>query len=307
MRILKVKIMIKFTIYSISSESIVFYIGRTCNLKRRKNEHMYENKGNTYKTNKIKKLKQQGKSIEFNILHETDSFEESLLLEIQEIKEHRENGVLLTNLTDGGEGSIGHKPIFTEEWKDKLKVSRKKLFEDGYEVVNKGKTLEELIGKEKADLQKARIGQKTSDGIKNGTRKHNKGVKIDDLVGEIRANELRKLSSDNAKKTFTGTKQSKKHINARITNQLRTKANWSEEKRKEISEKYSLAQKNSIVKHKKFIVDGKFKHYGTWVSLSLDLKKELGIIVGAQSLRDFYHGKYKSLKCGITEIKILPQ
>lgn len=289
-----------FTIYSISTDTEIFYIGRTCDLKRRKSEHMYENKGNTYKSNKIKKLRRENKEINFNVLHENLTYDESVELEIQEIKEHKEKGYILTNLTDGGEGGIGHKPIFTDEWKTNLKTARKALFNDGYEVVNKGKSLEELIGIQKAKEQKERVGKKVSDGIKSGTRKHNKGVKIDDIVGGKRAEELRKISSDNAKKTFTGSKQTDEQINKRALATSLTKQNWSEEKRKEINEKYKLAQLKSVKKYN-FNVDG-FEHHGTWKSLSLALKEELGIIVSPQSLGDFYNGKYKVLKCGIKSI-----
>ena len=291
-----------FTIYSISSNGVAFYIGRTSNLKRRKTEHLCD-KSKTHKTNKINKLKRLGLPIEFNILHENLSFDESIKLEIQEIKEHKDKGVILTNLTDGGEGLYGVKRVFTDEWKSNLKTARKALFNDGYEVANKGKSLEELIGDQKAKEQKERVGKKVSDGIKSGTRKHNKGVKIDDLVGCERADELRKISSDNAKKTFSGTKQTEDQITKRALSTSITKQNWSEEKRKEMSEKYKLAQLKSV-KNYNFIVDG-FSHHGTWKSLSLALKEELGINVHEVSLSQFYRGKVKTLKCGIIEIKKL--
>lgn len=289
-----------FTIYTISANDEIFYIGRTCDLKRRKSEHMYENKGNTYKSNKIKKLRRENKEIIFNVLYENLTYNESVELEIKEIKEYKERGCILTNLTDGGEGGIGHKPIFTDEWRNSLKTARKSLFNGGYKVPNKDKTLEELIGTEKAKEQKERVGKKISDGIKSGVIKHNKGIKIDDLVGGERAKELRKISSDNAKKTFTGSKQSDEQVKKRGLATSLTKQNWSKEKRKEISEKYKLARHKSI-KTYNFNVDG-FEHHGTWKSLSVALKEKLGIIVSPQSLSDFYNGKYKTLKCGIISI-----
>jgi hypothetical protein len=293
-----------FTIYSISSEGEIFYIGRTCDLKRRKNEHMSENKGNTYKSNKIKKLRRENKEINFNILHENLTYEQSIELEIKEIKEHKEKGYILANLTDGGEGTFGHKPIFTDEWKNNLKMARKLLFNDGYEVANKGKTLEELIGKEKAKEQKERIGKKISDGIKSGLIKHNKGKKLEELVGIDRATELKEEIRVRAKNTFTGIKQNNSHINKRISKQIETKSNWSIEKREEIRQANKL---NGAKAHKNynFIVDG-FNHYGTWKSLSPALREEQGIIVSPDSLSQFYRGKIKTLKCGIKTIKIQP-
>ena len=142
-----------FTIYSISSNGVAFYIGRTSNLKRRKTEHLCD-KSKTHKTNKINKFKRLGLPIEFNILHENLSFDESIKLEIQEIKEHKDKGIILTNLTDGGEGLYGVKRVFTDEWKNNLKTAARQKIENGYVVYNKGKTLIELIGEDKAREQK---------------------------------------------------------------------------------------------------------------------------------------------------------
>jgi hypothetical protein len=296
----------EFIIYSISTNGEVFYIGRTCDLKRRKSEHLYENKGNTYKSNKIKKLRRENKEINFNILHENLTYEESVELEIKEIKEHKEKGYKLTNLTDGGEGGIGHKPIFTDEWRNNLSVAMQKRLESGWKPIGFGKTFEELYGKDKAKELKERTGKKISEGIKNGVIKHNKGKSLKEIVGEDRANELKQIQSEIAKKTFTGKKQNKDHINKRINKQLETKSNWSNEKREEIRVTNKL---NGAKAHKKynFLIDNNFKHYGTWKSLSLALKEELGISVGPESLSNFYRGKYLNLKCNIKSIIIQSQ
>ena len=296
--------MTKFTIYSISTDGEVFYIGRTNDLHRRSLEHLCD-KSKTYKANKIQKLKRNDLPIEFNELHVVDDFDESVTLEIQVIKEHKDRGVKLTNLTDGGEGTIGHVPVFTKEWKNNLKKARQKRVDEGYIVPNKGKTLEELIGSKKAKEQKRRVGKKISEGIRNGTINHNKGKSIEEIVGcEIRANEIRELNSETAKKTFTGTKQSNEHISKRINKQKETKANWSEKERNNIRKINKLNGSKSIKRYN-FLIDETFKHYGTWKSLSLALKEELGVIVGEGSLSNFYRGKYKSLKCGIKDIKII--
>src|ERR1035441_5872497 len=132
-----------FTIYSISTNGEVFYIGRTCNLRRRKTEHLRESHKtyNTYKVNKIRKLQNLGESIEFNILHENLTYDDSVRLEVEEIKTHRENGAVLTNLTEGGEGLYGFTRVFTDEWKDKLKQAKKEQFDNGYIVYNKDDVL----------------------------------------------------------------------------------------------------------------------------------------------------------------------
>lgn len=295
--------MTKFTIYSISTDGEVFYIGRTCDLHRRSLEHLCD-KSKTYKANKIRKLKKNDLSIEFNELHVVEDFDESVKLEIQVIKEHKDRGVKLTNLTDGGEGLYGVTRDFTEEWKNNLKKARKRLMNNGYIVANKGKTLEELIGSKKANEQKRRVGNKISKGIRNGTINHNKGKSLEEIVGsEVRANEIKKLISETAKNTFTGTKQSTKHISKRINKQKQTKANWSENEKNNIREINRINGSKSIKKNI-FIIDDSFKHYGTWKSLSLALKEELGIIVGPQPLSNFYKGKSNKMNCGITNIQI---
>jgi hypothetical protein len=284
----------------------VFYVGRTCDLHRRSLEHLCD-KSKTYKANKIQKLKINDLPIEFNELHVVDDFDESVTLEIQVIKEYKDRGIKLTNLTDGGEGLYGVTRVFTEEWKNNLKRARKQLFKDGYIVANKDKTLEELIGPKKAKEQKKRVGKKISEGIKNGTINHNKGKFLEDIVGcEVRVKEIKKINSETAKKTFTGTKQSEEHIKSRSISQSVTKQNWSKEKRAEISNKYRLAQIKAAKRYD-FVIDDNFKHYGTWKSLSLALKEELGIIVGPQPLSDFHKGKTKAnrMNCGISTIQIL--
>jgi len=293
-----------FLVYSISTNGEVFYIGRTCDLHRRKLEHLND-KSKTYKANKINKLKRIEQSIEFNILHYNVSYDESVSLEVKEIKEHKEAGFQLTNLTEGGEGLNGVNRDFTEEWKNNLKKARKALFDDGYIVANKGKTLEELIGDKKAKEQKERVGKKISEGIKSGKINHNKGKTIEEIVGEERAYELRKISSNIAKKTFSGTKQSKEHIDKRVKKQKETILKRSEEEREKIRKLNKINGAKSI-KYYNFCVDG-FKHYGTWKSLSNALYEQQNIKVSPVSLSDFYRGKYKSLKCGIKSIKILTQ
>lgn len=291
-----------FTIYTISADDEIFYIGRTCDLKRRKSEHMYENKGNTYKSNKINKLRRENKEIIFNVLYENLTYDESVELEIKEIKEHKERGHILTNLTDGGEGGIGHKPIFTDEWRYNLSIAMQKRLENGWKPIGFGKTLEEIIGEDRAREQKERTGKKISEGIKCGKIKTNKGKKLEEIVGNNRANELKHEIKLIAKTTFTGTKQSESHISKRINKQVETKSNWTDEQRNHVRHINKLNGVKSI-KYYNFNVDG-FEHYGTWKSLSVALREELGIIIHEVSLSQFYRGKIKTLKCGIKHIII---
>lgn len=307
----------QFTIYSISTNGDVFYIGRTCDLRRRKTEHLREShkKYNTYKVNKIRKLQSLGEPIEFNILHENLNYDDSVQMEIQEIKQHKEDGHILTNLTEGGEGTNGSIRIFTDEWKENLKKAKEKQYYDGYVVHNKGKKLAEIVGSEqKAKEVIEKILKTRKENHAKGLHKVpatrpffepiNKGKKIEEIVGEERAIELKKISSDNAKRNFVGIKQNKEHILKRSKSQSETKSNWTDEKRNEFSEKYRLNRMKSV-KKQKFIINNKYEFYGTWKSLSEDILETLGIKVLPQSLSEFYRGKFKTLKCGIFDIKII--
>lgn len=307
----------KFTIYSISTKNEVFYIGRTCNLRRRKTEHLRESHKtyNTYKVNKIRKLQNLGEPIEFNVLHENLSYEDSIRLEIEEIKLHKEKGCILTNLTDGGEGLYGVTRVFNDEWKDNLKQAKKKQFDNGYVVYNKGKKLEEVVGgKDEAEQIKIKINKTWRENHTKGLHKipvHrdcfepvNKGKKIEEIVGVERAKELRKLSSDTAKKTFTGTKQTAEQIIKRSKSQSKTKANWSEKQRNAIRE-INRINGAKAKKQYNFLINGEHKFEGTWKSLSQDIFETLGIKVHPVSLSNFYRGKTRELKCGIFSIETI--
>jgi len=296
-----------FTIYSISTKCEVFYIGRTCNLRRRKTEHLRESHKtyNTYKVNKIRKLQKLGESIEFNILHENLNYDDSVRLEIEEIKTHKDNGAILTNLTDGGEGLYGMTRVFTDEWKDKLKQAKKEQFDNGYVVYNKGKKLEEIAGgKDKADDIINRYVKTRKENFDKGLHKTNKGKNMEDVVGKETAAKMRIINSETAKKTFTGTKQTIDQINKKVKSMKETLNKRTEEQKETRREQCKLNGSKSI-KMNKFIINNEYEFIGTWKSLSQDLKENLGIIISSQALSNFYHGKYKTMKCGITKIEII--
>lgn len=294
----------KFVVYSISTNGVVFYIGRTCNFKRRKNEHLREShkKYNTYKVNKIKKLQELGEPIEFNKLHEDLSYEESVSLEIEEVKKHKEMGCKLTNLTEGGEGLYGISRTFSDEWKENLKIAKKKQYDNGYVSKLKGRSKLDIIGDENKIKE---INEKTSKTRKEkGIIPINVGKKLEDIVSEERACEIKKICSETAKKTFTGTKQSEGHINKRIESMTNTLKTRTEEEKNRISEINRNNAEKSI-KRFKFLINEKYEFYGTWKSLSQDIFKILGIKVDPQSLSSFYKGITKKLKCDIFKIEII--
>jgi predicted GIY-YIG superfamily endonuclease len=292
----------KFIIYSISSNGKVFYIGRTCDLKRRKKEHLLT-RTNTYTSRKIKKLKTLNEPIEFNILHENITFDESIKLEIKEIKEHKDNGIKLTNLTDGGEGLFGVKRDFTDEWKNNLKIASLNFYKNGGIPVNKGKKLEDLVGTERAKEIKENISIKVNLSLETGKKTiHNKNKKLEDIVTSERALEIKKIISDTAKKTFTGKKQTQEHIDKRIQKQKETVSNRSlEEKEKYSKIRKKIAEDSS--KKSLFNVDG-FEHYGTWRSLSKALLNERNIKISPEVLSRYYRGTILTNKAGIKNIII---
>lgn len=214
---------VKFYVYEILDHAgVPFYIGRTKNIKQRMYEHWREatkkNKNN-YTYNKIRKLiKDHSYELKWNVLFDNLNFEDSVNKEIEIIKNYKLAGFTLTNLTEGGEGLFGVKRTFTEEWKQKLRDAKK-----NYVPSNKSKKLEEIIGIEAANEQKKRIGDKISQGIKDGKISHNKGKSIEEIVSKERADELRKISSDTAKKTFTNSKQTEEHVALRISSSKKTR------------------------------------------------------------------------------------
>lgn len=63
------------------------------------------------------------------IIHESNSKEEIINREIEYIKllgKRKDNNGCLVNITDGGEGLKGHKIVWTEEMKDKIRIANKK-------------------------------------------------------------------------------------------------------------------------------------------------------------------------------------
>lgn len=114
----------------LDNQNIPFYVGKTNNFKRRKNEHLCilkkGKKGKTWPVyNKIRKLiSEEGYELKIELIKDGMTNDEANLLEIEYIKSYKEKGVVLYNLTDGGEGTLNHKPVFTDEWKKKLSEAK---------------------------------------------------------------------------------------------------------------------------------------------------------------------------------------
>lgn len=83
-----------------------------------------------YKRNKHhqaiqEKLARLGMCVEVRIVASSLTEEEAFALEQERIKFWRSENIDLANMTDGGEGTSGHKPNITPEWRKKLSDARK--------------------------------------------------------------------------------------------------------------------------------------------------------------------------------------
>lgn len=209
---------IEFVLYTFFKDGIPFYVGITKNFEQRMQYHKlaiknpdkqyFNNKLNktifphkTYLYNKLRTIieKDPTFSIDENVEKQIfGTYEELKQGEINLIKKYKAEKIELCNLTDGGEGTPGHKPVFTDEWRKKLSEAKRKYFDNGgknsfagkkhsIETLNKiaetrklngknanstriGKTNVEIFGVEKAAL----IAKKISNGNKNKPKPHTK-------------------------------------------------------------------------------------------------------------------------------------
>lgn len=112
-----------FTIYYFVDENeIPFYVGKTCNIKTRRWNHKTKiNNGNKlYKYNKARKILNENVNLDFYKdickIIETGILPEDInQKEIDHIKKLKEDDIKLTNLTEGGEGSIMTIPGMSEK------------------------------------------------------------------------------------------------------------------------------------------------------------------------------------------------
>jgi len=127
----------------------VFYVGFTCNIKKRYNAHLNvfgkSSEKNPHKNNVIKKILNSGFKPEMKIIDEcnysydlkTNAFEHEKL-EIYYIKKYREEGITLTNITNGGEGGAHNKKRvfqYSKEGEFIAEYSTVKEIADKYGVV----------------------------------------------------------------------------------------------------------------------------------------------------------------------------
>jgi hypothetical protein len=146
----------KTYIYTLSCpDGNIRYVGKSIDPKRRLNEHIKNyNKSISYKNNWIKSLIEKGEYPIISIIDEVE-YEDSSFFEIFWICQIKSWGFNLTNLTLGGEGTIGYK--FTFEQIQKMK---------------KPKSIEHKI-----KIRNTQIGRKLNDDWKNNIKKGCKNSK----------------------------------------------------------------------------------------------------------------------------------
>ncbi len=135
-------IYIMYSLYVLKDPNtlIVRYVGYSKNPKRRLWEHIRDAKKGvkTHKSNWIKSLIDSQQTPLIEVVYNSNDYDDILSKEIELIKELKDNGILLTNLTNGGDGQRGRKldrnhPIInynlgkkmSDESKIKLSESRK--------------------------------------------------------------------------------------------------------------------------------------------------------------------------------------
>ncbi len=169
---------VKHLIYAFVDErGQYFYIGKTCNIKRRNREHLFEVKeGNTLpKYNKLRKLIIEGN--DFNnlvvVVEDNLSCDQVDDREIYYIRKLREEGYNLKNLTNGGDGGIMSIPGVGEKIRQanlgskRSKETKKKMSEARIGI--------KFTDEHKNNLSIARKKRKTTQATRNKCSKTSKG------------------------------------------------------------------------------------------------------------------------------------
>jgi hypothetical protein len=169
------------------------YVGYTKSPKKRIWEHIRDVKKGikTYKCDWIRNLMSKNCEPILEIISEFESHDKVLFEEIRLIKEFKELGYKLTNLTDGGDGQNGvklrkdHPVIMWNKGKEKSEETKRKISE-----ANKGK---KLSSEHREKLSKAKIGKnRSAESIQNQIATVSEPIKVITSEGEILIFNLKK-------------------------------------------------------------------------------------------------------------------
>lgn len=132
----------KIFIYTLSDKyGDIRYVGKTKNVKERYRGHIYySDKTITYKNNWIQSLLKNGEYPVISVIDEVE-YEDSSFFEKYWISQMRTWGFVLTNLTDGGQGTCGYK--HTEEAKNKMRKPKSNEHKIKISNSQKGRKLNE--------------------------------------------------------------------------------------------------------------------------------------------------------------------
>ncbi len=121
---------INYKIYTLNHPitNEIRYVGQTCKTLEVRLKGHIASKDKSHRVNWIKALANNNLIPKIVLLKKDLSKDECDVLEKYYIKEYKESGIRLLNLTEGGEGSYGYK--HTEESKKKMSSIRKNFLDD---------------------------------------------------------------------------------------------------------------------------------------------------------------------------------
>jgi group I intron endonuclease len=269
-----------FCIYALTDPvGTPFYVGRTNDIYRRILEHLVDAKKEAYPVHKKinRLLNIIGYDLSYVILVAGLSTLDVDNEEMYWIAYFKNIGIKLYNATNGGGGTFGHVPVFTDSWRAKLSIAAKKRVARGDNIIiGRIPTKDEL---KKRSL--ARCGKYTG--------------KNNPFFGKQHSEETKKILAENAQDRFFGIPKTEDH-RKRISVALKGKPKSEEHKRKNADRKgrqdprVKTIMGTSPEGNKYVCIDGA-KPFSVFIN-------KLGHTLSQHAILDIANRKYKSTKTG---------